>query len=71
MKVIYEAKISQKGRSFLSKEIGQLIKKGPSKGPLKGQPFERSRAIAAAFSVARKKGYKVGKARSKQYERKS
>lgn len=57
------AKTTKKGQKFISKEISQLMKKGPSKGPLKGQRFTQKRAIAAAISVAKKKGYKTAASR--------
>ena len=55
------AKTTKKGGKFIGGEISKLMKKGPSKGPLKGQKFTQKRAIAAALDVARRKGYKVGK----------
>ena len=53
------AKLSDKSQNFVSGEIGKFVKKGPSKGPQKGKPFGQKQAVAAAFNVARKKGFKV------------
>ena len=53
------AKTTKKGRQFVSGEISKLMKKGPSKRPLKGRKFKQKQAVAAALNVARKKGYKV------------
>jgi len=60
------AKSTKRGQKFISKEIGQLMNRGPSKGPLKGQKFTHKRAVAAALSVAREKGYKIGRSSSKE-----
>lgn len=52
------AKMTKKGRAFVSGEISQLMKKGPTKGPQKGKPMPQKQAVAVALSVARRKGFK-------------
>ena len=50
---------SPKAREFISKEVGKLVKRGPSKGPQKGKKYPQKRAVAAAISAARRKRMKV------------
>lgn len=52
------AKMTKKGRSFVSDEISHLIKDGPSKGPQKGKKMPQKQAVAVALDVARRKGFK-------------
>jgi len=58
-------KYSPKAREFISKEIGKLVKRGPSEGPQKGKKYPQKRAVAAAMSAAREKGMKVPPPRRK------
>lgn len=53
------AKMTKKGREFVSDEISHLMKEGPSKGPQKDQPMKQDQAVAVALNVARKKGFKA------------
>lgn len=51
-------KMTKKGQKFVGGEISKLVRKGPSKGPQKGKPYPQKQAVAAALSIARRKGYK-------------
>lgn len=53
------AKMTKKGRSFVSDEISHLMKEGPSKGPQKGEQMPQKQAVAVALDVARRKGFKT------------
>lgn len=53
------AKMTKKGREFVSDEISHLMKKGPSKGPQKGKKMPQKQAVAVALDVARRKGFKT------------
>ena len=52
------AKMTKKGRGFVSDEISHLMKDGPSKGPQKGKKMPKKQAIAVALEVADRKGFK-------------
>ena len=53
------AKMTRKGREFVSDEISHLMKEGPSKGPQKGKKMPQKQAVAVALDVARRKGLKT------------
>ena len=51
-------KMTKKGREFVGGEISKLVHKGPSSGPQKGKKYTPKRAVAAALSMAQRKGFK-------------
>jgi len=53
------AKMTKKGRSFVSDEISHLMKEGPSKGLQKNKKMPQKQAIAVALDVSRRKGFKT------------
>jgi len=60
------AKMTKKGRTFVSAEISRFMKKGPRKGPQKGKRMPQNQAIAVALDVARRKGFKSSKSPNEQ-----
>ena len=65
------AKMTKKGRNFVSDEISHLMKEGPSKGPQKGKKMPQKQAVAVALDVARRKGFKSPKNPNESLERRA
>ena len=53
----------------VSEEISRLKRKGPSRGPEKGKPYGRKRAIAAALNMKRSGKIDRGKSMRKKGRR--
>jgi len=53
------AKMTKKGRGFVSDEISHLMRDGPSKGPQKDKKMPQKQAVAVALDVAHRKGFKT------------
>jgi hypothetical protein len=49
--------------SSFGAEVKQLMTKGPSKGPRKGQPYPQKQALAASYSMRRRGAFKKSRGR--------